>query len=48
MSSPTQPGAARDEDARELFAICPDCGGLMRRIGHVAQSPATAFRCDTS
>jgi Putative transposase/Transposase zinc-binding domain len=48
VEPPTQPGPARDQDARELFAICPDCGGLMRRIGHVAQSPATAFRCDTS
>ena len=37
-----------DVHARELFALCPDCGGLMRRIGHVAQSPAAAFRYDTS
>jgi hypothetical protein len=37
-----------DEDARAPFALCPDCGGLMRRIGHVAASPAAAFRCDTS
>jgi hypothetical protein len=37
-----------DQDAHEPSAVCPDCGGLMRRIGHVAKSPATAFRCDTS
>ncbi len=37
-----------DEDARQPSAVCPDCGGLMRRIGHLAQSPAAAFRCDTS
>ena len=37
-----------DEHAREPFALCPDCGGLMRRIGLVARSPAAAFRCDTS
>ena len=47
-----EPAAARepraDEHAREPFTLCPDCGGLMRRIGHVARSPATAFRCDTS
>ena len=47
-----EPAAARepqaDEDARGPFAPCPDCGGLMRRIGHVARSPAAAFRCDTS
>ena len=47
-----EPDAAREPQADELasepFTLCPDCGGLMRRIGHVAQSPATAFRCDTS
>jgi Putative transposase/Transposase zinc-binding domain len=49
VEPPSQPDdAARDEDAREPFALCPDCGGLMRRIGQVAQSPAAAFRCDTS
>ena len=37
-----------DEHAREPFARCPDCGGLMRRIRLVARSRATAFRCDTS
>ncbi len=35
-----------DKHAREPFARCPDCGGLMRRIGLV--DPAAAFRCDTS
>ena len=35
-----------DEHAREPFARCPDCGGLMRRIGLV--DPAAPFRCDTS
>ena len=34
--------------ACEAFAPCPDCGGLMRRIGVVAASPAGPFRCDTS
>jgi putative transposase/transposase-like zinc-binding protein len=34
--------------AHEPFAVCPDCGGLMRRIGRVAASPIDAFRCDTS
>ena len=47
-----EPDAAREPQADELasepFTLCPDCGGLMRRIGHVARSPATAFRCDTS
>src|SRR6516225_1986963 len=47
-----EPNAARelkaDEHARDPSTVCPDCGGLMRRIGDVAQSPAAAFRCDTS
>ena len=41
-----EPDAAREPQADELasepFTLCPDCGGLMRRIGHVARSPATA------
>jgi len=53
QAQPTgEPAAASepqaDEHAREPFALCPDCGGLMRRIGLVARSPAAAFRCDTS
>jgi len=43
----SQPSGEPDA-ARESFALCPDCGGLMRRIGHVARSPAATFRCDTS
>ena len=35
-------------DAQEAFAVCPDCGGLMRRIGLVAPHNPDAFRCDTS
>ena len=34
--------------ACEAFALCPDCGGLMRRVGVVAASPAGPFQCDTS
>jgi hypothetical protein len=50
VESPSEPDAAArhpqaDQDAS---AVCPDCGSLMRRIGHVAESSATAFRCDTS
>jgi hypothetical protein len=52
FQSTREPDAARepkaDEHAREPFAVCPDCGGLMRRIGNVAQCPAAPFRCDTS
>jgi len=35
-------------DDREAFAVCPDCGGLMRRVGLVAPHRSGAFRCDTS
>jgi Putative transposase/Transposase zinc-binding domain len=35
-------------DAQLAFAVCPDCGGLMRRIGLVAPHNPDAFRCDTS
>ncbi len=45
-AAPSDPQA--DEHAREPFARCPDCGGLMRRIGLVDRSLAGAFRCDTS
>jgi len=34
--------------AREAFALCPDCGGFIRRVGGVASSPAGPFQCDTS
>jgi len=37
-----------DQDDRPPSVVCPDCGGLMRRIGDLAPSPTTAFRCDTS
>ena len=30
------------------FAICPDCGGTMRRIATVARSNTAPFSCDTS
>jgi Putative transposase/Transposase zinc-binding domain len=51
VEPPPEPDAAgrqpqADEHACEPFVLCPDCGGLMRLIGHVAASPA-AF-CDTS
>ena len=45
-STTSEPEA--NADAREAFAVCPDCGGLMRRIGRVAPHISGAFRCDTS
>ena len=33
-SATSEPEA--NADAREAFAVCPDCGGLMRRVGLVA------------
>ena len=32
----------------EPFAVCPDCGGLMRCMGRIAPHKSGAFRCDTS
>jgi putative transposase/transposase-like zinc-binding protein len=53
VETPSEPDVAAcnaqaDQDAGGPCAVCPDCGGLMRRIGHVAGSTATAFRRDTS
>jgi hypothetical protein len=45
-STTSEPEA--NADARKAFALCPDCGGLMRRIGLVAPHNSGAFRCDTS
>src|SRR5271157_4025654 len=32
----------------EPFAVCPDCGRLMRRMGCIAPHKSGAFRCDPS
>lgn len=45
-SATSEPEA--NAEAREAFAVCPDCGGLMRRVGLVAPLRSGAFRCDTS
>jgi hypothetical protein len=36
------------DPSHEPFAVCPDCGGLMRRMGPIAPYKSGAFRCDTS
>ncbi len=36
------------DSSHEPFAGCPDCGGLMRRMGPVPPHKSGAFRCDTS
>ena len=36
------------DPSHEPFAVCPDCGGLMRRMGRIAPHKSGAFRCDTS
>jgi hypothetical protein len=38
----------RPDAAGQALAPCPDCGGAMRRIGPLARSPTSPFRCDTS
>jgi hypothetical protein len=40
--------APQENAAHDTRALCPDCGGVMRRLPHLAVSPTGAFRCDTS
>jgi len=40
--------APEADPSHEPFALCPDCGGLMRRMGPIAPHKSGAFRCDTS
>jgi len=41
--------AKREADAQKAaLALCPDCGGFMRRVDIVTLRTAGAFRCDTS
>jgi hypothetical protein len=45
------PGSGAENAAAEAAApqsICPDCGGLMRRMADVAPCSPRPFRCDTS
>jgi hypothetical protein len=42
---PASETAATDDCS---LGACPDCGGLMRRIGRVAPVTSQTFRCDTS
>ena len=46
--APPQSSEPEAEPSHEPFAVCPDCGGLMRRIGPIAPDKSGAFRCDTS
>jgi hypothetical protein len=36
------------DPSHQPFSVCPDCGGLMRRMGCIAPHKSGAFRCDTS
>jgi hypothetical protein len=40
--------ASRVDASHDTCTLCPDCGGVMRRLPHLAVSPTGAFRCDTS
>jgi hypothetical protein len=44
--APLADGAPKVDAPPDSVAACPDCGGLMRRIGRVLA--AHVFRCDTS
>ena len=46
---PTTPGGAPDcQRDSSAASACPDCGGLMRRLGRVSPVQMDPFRCDTS
>ena len=45
-AAPPVDGEPKAHAPRDSVAACPDCGGLMRRIGRVLA--AHVFRCDTS
>ena len=48
-ADPTAQAEKPEADAaRSVIALCPDCGGLMRRIEIVTPPRTGAFRCDTS
>jgi hypothetical protein len=46
--APPQSSEPEAEPSHEPFAVCPACGGLMRRMGPIAPDKSGAFRCDTS
>ncbi len=46
---PTTPRGAPDcQRDSSAASACPDCGGLMRRLGRVSPVQMDPFRCDTS
>jgi hypothetical protein len=48
-SEPGPQAEKREADTHHAaFALCPDCGAIMRRIEIFASRSAGAFRCDTS
>jgi len=46
--APLADGAPKVDAPRDSVAACPDCGGLMRRIGRTPARQADVFHCDTS
>jgi hypothetical protein len=42
------PPKPEPDPSHEPFAVCPDCGGLMRCMGRIAPHKSGPFRCDTS
>jgi Putative transposase/Transposase zinc-binding domain len=37
-----------EESCKGTIIVCPQCGGTMRRIGHLSPMKPRPFRCDTS
>jgi hypothetical protein len=46
--SDAQIGEQKSAAASDAAILCPDCGGLMRRIRAVPPFRPRPFRCDTS
>jgi len=41
-------GRPAEESCKGDIIVCPECGGTMRRIGHLSPMKPSPFRCDTS
>ena len=47
-AAPPADGEPKADAPHDPFAVCPECGGPMRRIGRAPARQADVFHCDTS
>jgi hypothetical protein len=47
-AAPPADGEPKADTPHHPFAVCPECGGLMRCIGRTPARQADVFHCDTS